>query len=266
MDEKQIKDEVPVLGIPLYASDIPSVTSLVLQNCVDTNRSNYCISATGAHGLVFAKSNPEFARTLKSFYLNLPDGMPGVWIGRLKGARNMKRCYGPDVFRNILNSSADVPVGHFFCGGTEGVADELKRATAEKFKNENVVGTFCPPFTAIDKYDYRSIAAKINATKANIVWIGLSTPKQELFAKRLSEFTHVNFIVTVGAAFDFHTDRVRQAPRWIQKSGLEWLFRLVMEPRRLYKRYFNIVPLFIYYNVRELFNFASLKSLKSKKS
>ena len=102
----------------------------------------------------------------------------------------------------------------------------------------------------------------INETGANIVWIGLSTPKQELFASRLSEYAKVDYICCVGAAFDFHIGNVRQAKGWIQKIGMEWFFRLLMEPKRLWKRYFEIVPLFIYYNFAELINGILFKGKK----
>ena len=243
---------VNILDIPIYDGDIPSATGIVLDTCSDLERVSRRVSATGAHGLVDSKADPHLAKVLRSCFLNLPDGMPGVWIGRLKGAKKIRRCYGPDFFASVLSASASLPIGHFFCGGNPGVAEELRSSVMRKFKNGNVLGTFCPPFAGIEEYDYRGIAEKINETKADIVWIGLSSPKQEKFAERLASFTNVHFIITVGAAFDFHTGRVKQAPRFIQNIGMEWLFRLVTEPRRLYKRYFRIVPFFICYSILDL--------------
>ena len=127
----------------------------------------------------------------------------------------------------------------------------LKKKVEVKFGNRNVVGTFSPPFREMTDNELKELAKDINSRKTNIVWIGLSTPKQEKFAYRLSKFTNVHFICTVGAAFDFHTGKVKQAPPFIQKLGLEWFFRLLMEPKRLWKRYFEIVPLFIWYNFLE---------------
>ncbi len=251
--------KVEVLNIPLYARDIDSAVSVVLTKCSDKSTQNRCISATGAHGLVYSKKNPEFRQALLRFYLNLPDGMPGVWVGWMKGAKEMKRCYGPDFFKAMMISSKNSSVKHFFCGGNPGVAEDLKASVAKKFNNSNVVDVYCPPFLPIEKYDYGAIAEQINNSKANVVWIGLSTPKQELFAMNLSQKTNVNFLITVGAAFDFHTDRIRQAPKLIQQAGLEWLFRLLGEPKRLYKRYLEVVPYFIYYNIVELLKFATLK-------
>lgn len=242
---------VRVLDVDLFALDIPAAGAIVVEGCASAKRDNKCISATGAHGMVYARKTPSFRAILQSFYINLPDGMPGVWVGRMKGAAGMKRCYGPDFFKHMMMTSAGSGMRHFFCGGNEGVADELKAAVAANFNNHHVVGTYCPPFKPVDAYDYSAIADVINRTQADVVWIGLSSPKQEQFAAHLAKKAKVNFIITVGAAFDFHTGRVKQAPPIMQKLGLEWFFRLLMEPRRLYKRYFEIVPAFIYYNLLE---------------
>ena len=242
-----------VLQVELYDAGLRTAVRDVIRQCEPTlPRQNKCISATGAHGLVTAFKEPEFKTVLDSFHWNLPDGMPGVWVGKLKGATQMTRCYGPDFFRDVFEGSAATPINHFLCGGQEGVADELKAAVGRKFGNYRVVGTFCPPFREMSDNEFRQLAQTINQSGANIVWIGLSTPKQERFARRLAQWTHVNFIVTVGAAFDFHTDRVAQAPGWMQQLSLEWFFRLTKEPKRLYRRYLEVVPLFILLNLKEI--------------
>ncbi|GAB4033639.1 WecB/TagA/CpsF family glycosyltransferase [Spirosoma jeollabukense] len=244
-----------VLEVNLFDAGLDSAVQGILLRCDPIwPRENKCISATGAHGLVTAFKEPEFKSVLDSFYWNLPDGMPGVWIGKLKGAKRMTRCYGPDFFREVLRESAQSSIKHFFCGGQDGVADELKAAVGRKFGNYQVVGTFCPPFREMADDEFQSLANRIMDAGTNIVWIGLSTPKQERFARRLAQYVDVNFIVTVGAAFDFHTDRVRQAPSWMQKLSLEWLFRLMAEPKRLYRRYLEVVPLFIFLNLKEIFS------------
>ena len=202
-------------------------------------------------------------KLLNSFYMNLPDGMPAVWVGRLKGAKEMERCYGPDFFAAVMRESADKPVRHFFCGGKEGVAARLAEVCKTKFGNANVVGVHCPPFRELSEEEFEALGAEISALDVDIVWIGISTPKQEWFAHRLSKYARVGYIATVGAAFDFHIGAVRQAPKILQKAGLEWLFRLIMEPRRLYRRYFKIVPKFIYLNLRELVHHVTKRSPRS---
>ena len=213
---------------------------------------SHCISATGAHGLVEARRNPAFGQVLKAFALNLPDGMPVVWLGRLKGAHDMERCYGPDFLRDVLLATANTQVTHFFCGGKDGIARELRSVAESRFGNPHCVGTYSPPFHEMRQEEWRGLAEAINAAKPDIVWIGLSTPKQERFAHELSRRVNVHFIITVGAAFDIHTGHLHQAPRLLQRMGLEWLFRLVMEPRRLWRRYLKIVPLFLVYAVNDL--------------
>jgi N-acetylglucosaminyldiphosphoundecaprenol N-acetyl-beta-D-mannosaminyltransferase len=175
----------------------------------------------------------------------------------------MQRCYGPDVFEAFMTRSAGEPIRHFFCGGKEGVAEALKETSASRFGNRNVTGTFSPPFREMTDQEMNQLAENIHVSGAQVVWIGLSTPKQEIFAARLRQYTNVHLIITVGAVFDFYTGRARQAPRWMQRSGLEWFFRLSTEPRRLAGRYFEIVPKFIWFNIKEFIDFCiSKKAVK----
>jgi N-acetylglucosaminyldiphosphoundecaprenol N-acetyl-beta-D-mannosaminyltransferase len=252
---------VKVAGIQLYDGAIEQLVDEILQQCTTEQQNNYCISATGAHGIVEANKNDAFKNTLDAFYVNMPDGMPTVWVGRLKGATKMRRCYGPDFFKALLVASADLQITHFFCGGKEGVAEKLQLNCEARFGNSHVVGTFSPPFSVMTNEELALLGDTINQAGVDIVWIGLSTPKQEVFALRLAQFTRVKFIITVGAAFDFHTDRVKQAPQWVQMVGLEWFFRLLMEPKRLFSRYFEIVPYFIWLNIKEFMEFRTVKKM-----
>lgn len=212
-----------------------------------------CISATGAHGLVEAQKDPAFKSTLQQFYWNLPDGMPLVWLGKAKGFNQMTRCYGPDFFSALLTQTAHLAeVKHFFCGGKEGVAEQLQQRVAIKFYNSNVVGTYCPSFNGMKEQDWQQLAGSISASGATVIWIGLSTPKQERFAIELAKRVSVHLLITVGAAFDFHTGLQPQAPHFMQRAGLEWFFRLCTEPNRLWKRYLEIVPKFVFYGMQDL--------------
>jgi N-acetylglucosaminyldiphosphoundecaprenol N-acetyl-beta-D-mannosaminyltransferase len=257
-------ETVPVIGIPLYAENISSAVQHVIATIQEASEDETrLISATGAHGMVHAQQDPEFRELLRRFHLNLPDGKPSVWVGRWKGAKKMERCYGPDFFAALMEDSANRETRHYLCGGAEGVADELKQACATKFDNQRIVGTHCPPFRPLTEDEFAQLGRDIDDAGADIVWIGISTPKQEQFAAQLSEYTSASFIITVGAAFDFHIGNVRQAPTWMQEAGLEWLFRLLMEPRRLSKRVLKVVPGFIYYNLKE---FAMGRFFKEKVS
>jgi N-acetylglucosaminyldiphosphoundecaprenol N-acetyl-beta-D-mannosaminyltransferase len=249
--------KVHIVGIPIFAGRFKEAIDHVLHDLGEAK--NNCISATGAHGIVHSTDDQHFKEILQGFYLNLPDGMPNVWIGKLKGKKRMERCYGPDFFAEIMKVTANKNVNHFFCGGKEGVAENLKNACFIKFHNHNIMGTYCPPFLNVDQYDYKEIGQIINKVNTDILWIGLSTPKQEFFAHYLSSHVNVKFIIAVGAAFDFHTDAVRQAPNWIQKAGLEWLFRLITEPKRLFARYIYIVPKYLYLNLADFIKFVTEK-------
>ena len=246
-----LHDKIQILDIPIFAGDITQAVDLVWKD-LNKKKECKCISLTGAHGLVYSQKNKKFKEALKNFYLNLPDGMPGVWVGRFKGRKQMKRCYGPDFFIEMIRGTAGKEINHFLCGGKEGIAEELKDVCEHKFNNKYIVGTYSPPFREMTEEEFVELGKEISSKKTNIVWIGISTPKQEFFAAKLAKYTNVNFIITIGAAFDFHTNKIRQAPAILQKLGLEWFFRLIIEPRRLWKRYAEIVPLFIYFNFKEL--------------
>jgi N-acetylglucosaminyldiphosphoundecaprenol N-acetyl-beta-D-mannosaminyltransferase len=243
-----------VLGIAMHDSSLDDAVDRLIGLCGSGQpRENRLVSATSAHGLVFAKRQPGFRRVLKGFFLNLPDGKPVAWVGRrLKGAPDMRQCRGSDFFRTMIDRSADRPIKHFFCGGKEGVAADLREVCADRYGNRNCVGVYSPPFREMTDDELKALADDINRSGADIVWVGLSTPKQEVFATRLARYTRVHVLATIGAAFDFHVGNVKEAPGIFRRLGLEWCYRLCTEPRRLYGRYAEVVPLFILYNLLDL--------------
>jgi N-acetylglucosaminyldiphosphoundecaprenol N-acetyl-beta-D-mannosaminyltransferase len=246
---------VRVLGIDMFDKPLESALSSIVDTCdSDAPRTSRLISTTGAHGLVHAQHDEEFANTLRDFDMNLPDGLPGVWVGRyLKGASSMERMRGADFFRALMVRSATTRIRHYLCGGKEGVADELRAVCRDELGNANIVGTHCPPFRALTEDEWDELANDIEDTGADIVWIGISTPKQERFARELATRVRVHYIATVGAAFDFHIGAVPEAPLLVQRSGFEWFYRMLIDPKRLVPRYAEIVPLFLLYSVRDLF-------------
>ncbi|HMW32123.1 MAG TPA: WecB/TagA/CpsF family glycosyltransferase [bacterium] len=242
-----------IVGIEFYDQGIHRAVNVILNECKTIQKSNRIVSATDAHGIVRSHSEREFKELLESFYLRLPDGMPTVWVGRIKGHSNMGRCYGPDFFKLVMQTSSTTPVRHFLCGGKQGIAEQLRRVCSDRFGNNHVVGCYSPPFRDMTDEELRDLANQINDTSADIVWIGLGSPKQEYFARRLSGYIGTHFLVTIGAAFDFHTGNIKQAPLWVQKLGLEWFFRLCVEPRRLWKRYLYVVPRFFILGMHDIF-------------
>ena len=240
--------KIPVLDIPLFDGSIEDFYNIFIDDIENGIKINRQVSFCDANVLVSTKKHEELKDILcNDTYLNMADGMPGVWMGRILGAKKIDRCYGPDVFEYLISGTKDQKIMHFFTGGREGVADCLRNVCLNDYGNENIVGVHCPPFRHLDEKEIMSIANEINASGADVVWVGISSPKQDIYAKRLSKYLNVHYVFTVGAAFDFFTGNVKQAPRQVQRSGFEWLFRLLMEPKRLWKRYLYVIPTFIKY-------------------
>jgi N-acetylglucosaminyldiphosphoundecaprenol N-acetyl-beta-D-mannosaminyltransferase len=208
------------------------------------------------HGVMEAQRDQQLRSILNQSFLNTPDGMPMVWIGRLKGFREMNRVYGPDLMLLVCEHSRKNGYTHFLYGGGEGVAQQLRQNLEAKFPGIKILGAFTPPFRPLNPSEEGGLVRMVNEMKPDIIWVGLSTPKQEKFMAQYCDKLDATLLFGVGAAFDFHAGRVRQAPRWMQRSGLEWLFRLCSEPRRLWRRYLTNNPLFIF---RILCQFAGLK-------
>jgi N-acetylglucosaminyldiphosphoundecaprenol N-acetyl-beta-D-mannosaminyltransferase len=167
-------------------------------------------------------------------------------MGRLQGHRDIRRVYGPDLLLNICEHSQSRGFTHFLYGGTEGAAGDLARALQQRFPRLKIVGTYTPPFRPLTPEEVADLQRRVSAARPDFFWVGLGMPKQEQFiAEFLPLLPEANILLGVGAAFDFHTGRVRQAPRWMMRIGLEWLFRLSQDPRRLWRRYVVYNPLFI---------------------
>jgi N-acetylglucosaminyldiphosphoundecaprenol N-acetyl-beta-D-mannosaminyltransferase len=182
---------------------------------------------------------------LNHSFLNTPDGMPTVWLGRLQGFKGMRRVYGPDLMLRVCELSASRGYSHFFYGGQAGVAQELRARLEQRFRGLRVVGVFEPPFRPLNAAEEQALIRQVAAARPDVLWVGLSTPKQERFMAQYWQKLDATLLFGVGAAFDFHAGKVQQAPRWMQQCGLEWLFRLGCEPRRLWKRYLKNNPLFL---------------------
>jgi N-acetylglucosaminyldiphosphoundecaprenol N-acetyl-beta-D-mannosaminyltransferase len=225
-----------VLGVRVDAVQIDDVVRQMAA-WIEERGPGRTIAVTGMHGVTEAQHDAEFHRVLNEADLVVADGMPLVWLGRLRGFAMPRRVYGPELLQTFCERTAATGYRHFFCGGAEGVAEELAARLAKRFPGMQIAGTFCPPFRALTAAEDQEACEKIIASRADVVWVGLSTPKQEWWMACHRERLKVPVMVGVGAAFDFHTGRVAQAPEWMREHGLEWLFRLVKEPRRLWRRY-----------------------------
>ena len=235
---------VNVLGVGLSVLNLDTVVG-VLRDALAAGVRGY-VTVTGVHGVIESQADDGLRRIHNASLLSTPDGMPMVWMGRLAGHRTMGRVYGPDLMEHVFAWSQASGATHFFYGGNTGVAEELKAKLEQRFPGLRVVGTYTPPFRPLTEDELAALAAEVARVQPDFFWVGLSTPKQERFMAAHQAKLDAKIMVGVGAAFDFHAGRVQQAPRWIQRSGFEWLYRLTKDFRRLWPRYSRIVPLFLW--------------------
>ena len=230
-----------VLGVGVSALTLPATRDLVLGVAGHrADRGRYICLAT-VHGVDEARTDPAFRAILNASWLTTPDGMPLVWLG----PPGVTRVYGPDLMLAVCDSGRAVGLTHYFYGGKAGVADALKSRLTARFPGLAVVGTFTPPFRPLDAPESAALRADVARARPDVLWVGLGTPKQERFMAECAPVLDAGVLIGVGAAFDFHSGRVQQAPRWMQRGGLEWFFRLCTEPRRLGPRYLTTNPRFV---------------------
>lgn len=227
-----------VLGVEVSALGFTATRDLIVGTRGQLRRGYICLGT--AHGLSEARSNPDLRRIFNHAWLTTPDGMPLVWLG----PPGTERVYGPDLMLAVCDAGRAVGLRHYFFGGVPGVAGELQRRLTARFPGLEVAGTFTPPFRELNPEEIAQLKREVAQSRPDVVWVGLGTPKQERFMARFAPELDTGVLIGVGAAFDFHSGRVRQAPRWIQRSGFEWLFRLATEPRRLGPRYLRTNPMF----------------------
>lgn len=228
-----------VLGLGVSALSLAQTCAAVVATR-GTLRRGYICHGT-AHGFTLAQSDPALKAAYRSAWLTTPDGMPLVWLG----PPGTERVYGPDLLLAVCDAGRTSGLRHYFYGGAPGVADNLRAKLTARFPGLEVVGTSSPPYRPPTAEETAAFRAAITRLRPDVIWIGLGTPKQETFMAAHASSLDAAVLIGVGAAFDFHSGRVRQAPRWLQRSGLEWFFRLCTEPRRLAARYLVTNPLFV---------------------
>lgn len=240
---------VDVLGVHVSTINMDDAVE-AFRGWIDRRDRTY-VCVTGVHGVMESQSDPALAAIHNASGLTTPDGMPMVWCGRYAGASAMTRVYGPDLMLEVCQLGAERGWRMYLYGAAPGVPETLASRLEERFPGLKVVGTFSPPFRELSDAEILEIARTIDQTGADVVWVGLSTPKQERWMDRIRPHVAAPVLVGVGAAFDIHAGNLPQAPRWMQRSGLEWLYRLVREPRRLWRRYFSNNPRFVWRILRQ---------------
>jgi N-acetylglucosaminyldiphosphoundecaprenol N-acetyl-beta-D-mannosaminyltransferase len=234
-----------VLGVRISAVSLASASQQI-DDWAKAGERHY-VTVTGVHGVIEGQDDPSFKRILNRAGLCVPDGVPMVWLSWLAGRKHVTRVFGPDMMLEVSALLARRRGRAFYYGGQEGVADQLAASMVARFPGLETAGTYCPPFRPLDANERRQVIAKINASRADVLWVGLSTPKQERWMAEFRPELSVPVLLGVGAAFDYNTGRVERAPPWIQRAGLEWLYRITQDPKRLWKRYARSNPLFLYY-------------------
>ncbi len=232
-----------VLGVSVNALNLPSATERVV--AVARERAGGYVCFCDVNSVQSAQRDPAHGQILNRSALTLPDGMPIVWMGRQAGHKAIGRVYGPDLLLSTLAATEGSELSHFFFGAGPGTADLLVAKLSERFPAMRVAGTYSPPFRALTEHELLALEQRVGQCRPNFFWVGLSTPTQERFMATAAVKLDVGVSLGIGAAFDFLSGRVRQAPRWIQRSGFEWLWRLSREPRRLGPRYLKNNPLFV---------------------
>jgi len=239
------RDCFKVLGVRVDAVQIPEVVAQ-MEQWISSGARGHFISVTNVHMVMEALYNPSFKKILERADLSVPDGMPLIWLGRWRGYPLGRRVYGPDLLSDFCRETHRKGYSHFFYGGAPGVAEKAAKTLNDWFPMLKVVGTYSPPFRALTPEEDKQVVEMISRAAPDVLWVGLGCPKQESWMYEHRDQLQVPVMVGVGQAFDIYGGRSRQAPRWMREHGLEWLFRLWQEPRRLWRRYLLYNVGFIY--------------------
>jgi N-acetylglucosaminyldiphosphoundecaprenol N-acetyl-beta-D-mannosaminyltransferase len=244
------RERFGVLGVWIDAVDQRRAQEAIEGWIARRQRGYVCVS--NVHSVMEARRDASLRAVFNGAGLAVPDGMPLVWVGRLRGCRDVRRVYGPDLTLQLCERAARGAYACYFYGGGPGVAERLAETLSRRFPGLRVVGAEAPPFRPLTPEEDEEAVRRINAASPDVVFVGLGCPKQERWMAEHRERLQAPVLLGVGAAFDFHTGRVPQAPRWMMGAGLEWLFRLLQEPRRLWRRYLVYNPLFVLHLTLEL--------------
>jgi N-acetylglucosaminyldiphosphoundecaprenol N-acetyl-beta-D-mannosaminyltransferase len=224
-----------VLGVKI--SSLTPALALDQIACWIAEGAREYVCVTGVHGVVESQRDPAVRDIHNRAGMVTPDGMPMVWASHWAGATWVRRVYGPDLMLAVSERAAERGWSSYFYGGADGIAPRVADVLSRRFPGLRVAGTHTPPFRPMTEEEDRSVVDAINTAAPDIVWVGLSTPKQERWMALHRGALQAPVLIGVGAAFDFHTGAIRQAPRWLQSAGLEWAYRVAVEPRRLWRRY-----------------------------
>jgi N-acetylglucosaminyldiphosphoundecaprenol N-acetyl-beta-D-mannosaminyltransferase len=242
---------VNVLGVPLALTDYERTLDWVDEMVEQRRRGYVCVC--NVHTVMASDEDPELRAALAGSGMNVPDGQPLVWALGALGHSLPGRVYGPEL---MARACARATLGgqrfYLYGGRNQGALVQLALNLRRRFPGVKIVGGYSPPHRPLGDEELRAVAAEINGSRADVVWAGIGVPKQEKWMAQMRPQLDAAVLIGVGAAFDFHAGLVPQAPNWIQKSGLEWAYRLAHEPRRLWRRYVRYNPRFVAAFARQL--------------
>ena len=245
---------LPVIGLPIAATDYAGAVKWVLTHAAKAGRA-FAVEAANTHVAALARSDASFGGSMRRFDLIVPDGMPLVWALNRQLPPDQKltdRVYGPTLMLETLKATENQPkFRHFLLGGRQSTLDKLHDVFADRFPGAAIAGMHSPPFGEWQPDEFDRVCDMIRGSGANLIWVGLGCPKQEHWIARHKDQLPPGVYFGIGAAFAFHAGEVKQSPPLLQKIGLEWAYRLAMEPRRLFKRYFTYNTLFLYLLLRD---------------
>jgi len=231
-----------ILGVNVDSVNLAQAVASIERLIEDGSPRYVCLAP--AHSIMECWRNSEIRRVFNKSALVAPDGMSLVWVLTMQGHKHVGRVYGPDLMQVMFQRAGDTGHLHFLVGGTEDVLSRLNDRFSSDYPESRIVGSLAPPFRTLADHEDQAIVEQINRANPDIVWVGLGSPKQERWMAQHRDRLRAPVLIGVGAAFDFLSGEKPQAPRWMQRSGLEWLFRLASEPRRLWPRY-RQYPLFV---------------------
>lgn len=238
-----MQSQVEILGVPVSVVGMRSAADEI-GRWIEAGEARY-VCAVDVHSIMQAQRNTAHMQALRNAHMVLPDGTPLVWVAHARGERTMRRVCGPDIMLHLCGLGVGKGWRHYFYGGGEGVAEELASRLQSMFPGLAVAGTQSPPFRELSPAERDASIRAIDEARPDVVWIGLGCPKQEIWMRENADRLRGAVAIGVGAAFDFHSNRIARAPAWMRGSGLEWLHRLGSEPRRLWRRYLLLGPEFL---------------------
>lgn len=236
-----------ILGVPVHAIPLADAEEEIARWIANRRIPPGIVVHTNAFSLVTAQEDASYKKALQTVDLSVPDGMPVVWLLRKAGLGGSERVYGPDLMERLCRRAAREGWRCYLFGGNPGVPELVRDALCKRFPTLRIVGTYAPPFRSFTEEEDEAIINAINAEKPDIIWVALGGPKQDLWMTDHRHRINASVMHGVGAAFDFLAGRVPQAPRWMMSAGLEWLFRLLAEPQRLWQRYTVKNAKFLYF-------------------